>query len=218
MKKLLGKALAAAVLCMTAQVSNAGDSAVTTIKPLVKSTATASEQPQSSTTPSKELMETGYPGRDKTFSAKSGEPKKLFGPGVTKTDNPMQTIGIQSWRIWTVMIIMLLMLAGMFYVLKRFGRGILPNSDAQILNVKAKIQLDARNSVAILRIYDEEYVVGTGANGVNLLTKLLPIDGVESELEEPPQEGAIDEKKVKAEFEKEFGKMVDTGIESEEIK
>ena len=118
-----------------------------------------------------------------------------------------------------MMLIILLMLAGMFYVLKKFGRGILPNSSAQIITVKSKIQLDARNSVAVLRIYDEEYVIGAGTNGVNLLAKLLPIDGVESELEDYiPPEGEINKDKITAEFEKEFGKLIESEIQSEEIK
>lgn len=214
MKKLTGCVVIALALCLAVPALKATDTAPVE-KPATVENAVGTTAKTTQTGTGESFMGPGYAGRDKINA-----PARMIGPGVSPGAG-QSAIGLDvaQWRVWAVMLIILLMLAGMFYVLKKFGRGILPNSSAQIITVKSKIQLDARNSVAVLRIYDEEYVIGAGTNGVNLLAKLLPIDGVESELEDYiPPEGEINKDKITAEFEKEFGKLIESEIQSEEIK
>lgn len=153
---------------------------------------------------------------------------RMIGPGLPTDDSKQRRQArqatfktgeavpeIDTWRMWLVALILLLMVAGMIYILKRFGKNIIPGGGAQIITLKSRVQLDQKNSVALLRVYDQEFVVGSGPQGITLLAKLLPIDGVESELEEPP--GNIDEDKVRKSFEEEFN-LVASKVESEEIK
>ncbi len=125
------------------------------------------------------------------------------------------SLEIAPWRMWLAVVILGGMVAGLVIIMRKYGRSILPNSDATIISVKSKVQLDPRNSVSVLKVYDEEYVIGAGPNGVTLLAKLLPIDGVESEIEEP--EGGLSEKKIERKFEDEF-KLAESNIESREVK
>ena len=64
----------------------------------------------------------------------------------------------------------------------------------------------------ILKIYDEEYVIGAGTNGLTLLAKLLPIDGTESELPEPAGAEAKIERRFAAEFQLAESKIASTEV------
>ena len=147
---------------------------------------------------------------------------KKFGPGVTKPKEDISGLGVDAWRLWLVVLFLCAMLGGMLYVLRKYGRGILPSNHAEIIKVKAKIQLDAKNSVAVLRIYDEEYVIGAGADGVRLLTRLMPIDGIESEPTDNPageiEEGNKNLNHAAQEIEKDFSARFKNLVEHEEVK
>ena len=152
---------------------------------------------------------------------------KKFGPGVTRPKDNITGIGIETWRLWLVVIVLIGMLGGMFYVLRKYGRGILPGGGAEIIKIKAKVQLDAKNSVSVLRIYDEEYVVGAGAEGVRLLSKLMPIDGIESEQAEEnhhevseaeTEEGNENINRAAAKIEQDFSSRFKKMIEHEDVK
>lgn len=144
-----------------------------------------------------------------------------FGPGVTTTAAPegVNSLGIAAWRMWALLVVLAGMLAGLFYILRKYGRGVMPGGSAEIMSVKAKIQLDARNSVTVLKIYEEEFVVGAGTEGVRLLARLMPIDGVEAE---PPVDDDIAGRQnlehAAAEIENDFSSRFRTMIDSEEIK
>ena len=166
------------------------------------------------------------PPPDQETAVKTAD--RMIGPGLPVDDSRQRRQArqvtfktgeavpeIETWRMWLVALILLLMVAGMIYILKRFGKNIIPGGGAQIITMKSRVQLDQKNSVALIRVYDEEFVVGSGPQGVTLLAKLLPIDGVESEMEEPP--GPIDEDKIRKSFEKEFN-LAASNVESEEIK
>jgi|GEM_PF-5189229 len=144
---------------------------------------------------------------------------KKFGPGVTKPQDDITGLGIAAWRLWLVVILLVGMLGAMLYVLRKYGRGILPKSNAEIVQIKAKIQLDARNSVSVLRIYDEEYVVGAGAQGVNLLARLMPIDGVETETPESPEAaGTAGLRRAAGKIEEDFSRRFENLVDHEEVK
>ena len=213
MKKFTGCVVVALALCVAVPMLKAAGT--TPAKPDTVQNTVGTTGGNTQAVTGESFMGPGYAGKDKINAQ-----KRMIGPGVSPGAGESAIgLDVAQWRVWAVMLIILLMLAGMFYVLKKFGKGILPSSNAQIITVKSKIQLDARNSVSVLRIYDEEYVIGAGSNGVNLLAKLLPIDGVESELEDYiPPEGEIDKSKITAEFEKEFGKLIESEIQSEDIK
>jgi len=148
---------------------------------------------------------------------------KKFGPGVTKPKEDITGLGVDAWRLWLVVIVLAAMLGGMLYILRKYGRGILPSNNADIIKVKAKIQLDAKNSVAVLRIYDEEYVIGAGGNGVTLLTRLMPIDGLETEPENtnPPndtEDGNKNLRRTEQKIEEDFNARFKNMVEHEEVK
>ncbi len=66
-------------------------------------------------------------------------------------------------------------------VMKKYGNKFgIGNFANNIVTVKARQQLDAKNSISVVKVYEDEYVLAVGNNGVTLLSKLTPI--AESEL------------------------------------
>ncbi len=193
---------------LSATLSAAGDAAATA--PVVVEKAAKEPVAATTTVPAAEkklpfMEKYAADRRDKEAKAR----KEHAGKGAAGLE-------VEAWRLWLVMAILAAMVGGLIFIMRKYGRGILPSSDASIISIKSKIQLDPRNSVSVLKIYDEEYVVGAGANGVTLLAKLLPIDGVESESGNEAEAG-LNEKKIENRFAEEF-KLAESKIESQEVK
>ena len=205
-----------------------GMSADTAAAPVAAGTVNSAEPAAKSVTAAPAPASTPAAGR---------ETKKLFGPGVTNPSRPdaadrrkvvlnrsgdegVGGIGIAAWRLWTLLAVLAMMLGGVLYILRKYGRGLMPGGSVELIKVKAKIQLDARNSVSVLKIYEEEFVVGAGAEGVRLLARLMPIDGVEAEpaAEDEQAQGRANLDRAAAIVEKDFASRFKTMIESEEIK
>ena len=77
-------------------------------------------------------------------------------------------------------------------IMKKYGNKLgIGNFTNNIITVKARQQLDSKNSVSVIKVYEDEYVLGVGANGITLLSKLTPIG--ESELFDNGEENNDDE-------------------------
>ncbi|MDD3118019.1 MAG: flagellar biosynthetic protein FliO [Victivallales bacterium] len=121
-------------------------------------------------------------------------------------------LDIAPWRMWLVLAILGGMVGGMIYIMRKYGKGILPKSNATVITVKSKVQLDARNSVSVLRIYDEEYVIGAGSGGLTLLARLLPIDGGGNEASEVTSAPETPSPRFTEEFQRAADRIIGTGV------
>lgn len=150
-----------------------------------------------------------------------------FGPGVTKIsgDDKVASIGVSPMRMLAAVIILILAMAAFFFILKKFSGKITGSDNNASLKVKARLQLDNKNSVVIVGAYEQEFMLGIGSNGVNLISKFAPIDIGEAEEEADVKlelnNGSIVEKDdtskdSKTSFEKRL-KMAVGAVDSEDL-
>lgn len=140
--------------------------------------------------------------------------KKKFGPGITKPKDgeEINSMGISPWRGLLGLTLIAALLGVFFYFLKRLGRKF-TGTDAGAMTVKSRLQLDSKNSIVIVKAYDEEFLIGVGSNGVNLISRFMPIDSPEMEDEE-----SEDNNKPLASKQPDFAGNLKSIIDSEEIK
>lgn len=138
--------------------------------------------------------------------------KKKFGPGVTKPKDgdEIGSMGISPWRGLLALLIVASLLGAFFYFLRKIGRKF-TGTEPTAMSVKSKLQLDSKNALVIVKAYDEEFLVGVGTNGINLISRFMPIDSHEIEDD--------DETKAKAVLNAEpnFTANLKSIIDSEEI-
>jgi len=122
-----------------------------------------------------------------------------FGPGVTKLESTdsMMSLGIPIWRI----LLAIVMLGGLmwlfFFGLKRFGRRFSGDEKSLSIRIVSRQGLDAKNSLVMVRVYEEDLLLGVGPNGVNLLSRFMSIDGSSAEEDAEEQETVPDDEKLK---------------------
>ena len=84
-------------------------------------------------------------------------------------------------RLLVAFAIMGLLLYGLYYFLKRFGKKITGQEGAN-LKVLSKVRIDSRNSIALIQFHEEELLLSVNsAGGMRLLTKCAQIDLAEAE-------------------------------------
>ena len=64
-------------------------------------------------------------------------------------------------------------------LLKKYGGKLGVGNLSNIITIKARQQLDQKNSLVVAKVFEDEYVLGVGQNGVTLLAKLMPIQNSE---------------------------------------
>ena len=73
--------------------------------------------------------------------------------------------------------------AGIFIVLlvilKKYGKKFGVANYSNIIKIKARQQIDTKNAIIVAKIYEDEYILGSGNNGVSLIAKLMPIENSE---------------------------------------
>jgi len=111
---------------------------------------------------------------------------------------------VSMWKLALSTLLVLSLLVGFLYVLKKFGAKYAGIKTDDIIRVTSKVQVDSKNSLMMLRVYEDELLVGVGDNGITLLSRFNQIEN-EDEL--------IADEKVKQEqvvFEKTFVANVDS--------
>lgn len=143
---------------------------------------------------------------------------KRFGPGVTavKPEQEIDSLGISPYKVILAFVLVGGGLAGFFYLLRKFGAGSVINEKRASMRIKGRIQLDPKNSVVLLGVYEDEFLLGVGSGGVNVISKFKQLedseDGLEDEAYSP--DGA---KKKKVSFREAIMNITGQNINSEDI-
>ncbi|NQZ69263.1 MAG: flagellar biosynthetic protein FliO [Lentisphaeria bacterium] len=104
--------------------------------------------------------------------------KKRFGPGVTKIEKKKasQSLGISMGRYFLSMLIILLLIGGFFYGLKKFSNKVSGQSGYGSMNVQQRLVIDGKNTLVLVKVHEEEMLLATGPQGTRLISKFATID------------------------------------------
>jgi flagellar biogenesis protein FliO len=124
-----------------------------------------------------------------------------FGPGVTHPDrtDEVASIGVSPYRVFAALVTVAAAMGLFFWLLKKFFRGYSGGKNASLMTIRSRLQLDSKNSVALVKVYEDEYLLGIGPEGVRLLNKLAPIEtGETAGIDDEP--GGAEDSGVKLEL------------------
>ncbi|OGV39397.1 MAG: hypothetical protein A2020_09225 [Lentisphaerae bacterium GWF2_45_14] len=115
--------------------------------------------------------------------------KRKFGPGITKIpkSDSVESLGISSSRMLFALIAVLGAMVLFFWLLKKFNHRLSNFEKDAAIKVKSRIQLDARNAIVLIGVYEQEFLVGSGTNGITLISKF-------SNIEDGP--GAVEDEEI----------------------
>jgi len=96
---------------------------------------------------------------------------------VAKTDIPdhfgkrqkATPAGLPVWRYTLSLLVVAGVMCGAVWLLKRLQRRLDGYGPERTIRVLARTPLDTRNLIALVRVYDEEMLLGYGPNGASLL-------------------------------------------------
>lgn len=182
-KTLLISIFAAALTALSIQVyaQNSKVAAPAAPAPAVKTASPASE-----------------PATTAPASAESKKPvtTRKFGPGVTQIPKgeSAQSLGVSSSKLLIAMIVVVAAMGGFFWVLKKFNSRLNNYDKSSSLRVKSRIQLDSKNAVVLIGVYEQEFLVGAGTNGVTLISKFSSIEDGAGLTDDEAQTNADDAK------------------------
>ena len=114
---------------------------------------------------------------------------------------------ISIWKLSISSLFVLSLLIGFLFLLKKFGAKYAGIKTDDIIRITSRVQVDSKNTLMMLRVYEDEMLVGVGQNGIQLLSRFNQIDN---------EDDLISDEKTnqnKQAFEKAFSK----GIEIEDI-
>lgn len=113
----------------------------------------------------------------KTLSRKATGGK--FGPGVNpdtkKSPEKALTTDIPALRVFLSLAFVAGLMALTFYLLKRFGAKMSGLDSKGGLQVKSRVHLDHKASLAIVRVHEEELLLAVTSSGVSLLSRYSAI-------------------------------------------
>jgi len=127
-----------------------------------------------------------------------------------KTGDDVADINIPIVKLVFAMVIMFSVMGGVFYLIKRFGRQYIGIDNAANIKILSRASLDTKNYVAVIRVYEEEMLIGVGNNGISLLSRFSPIGEDEIEANNSDNKDSI--------FDLEIKSQIDKSILSEDIK
>lgn len=115
------------------------------------------------------------------------EPKKdLFGPGVTKVakKDSMTSLGAPMWRVSITLLFLIGLIWGIATILKKFGKKFGGFDMGEKMKVISRLQIDTKNALVLVRLYEEEILLGVNAGHISMLNKYSAIDHAEIEPED----------------------------------
>ncbi len=101
-------------------------------------------------------------------------------------------------------------LGGVIYALKRWGKRFTGLENNATIKVVSRSHLDGKNYLVVVRVYEEEMLLGVGNNGINLLSRFSPIG--EDEIEANNNDGN------NSVFDTELKNVLSNPVVSEDIK
>lgn len=111
--------------------------------------------------------------------AEARDLKSVTGSLNSRTDTAKRSDGSTSaalLRFAVSIVIMIAVLGGFYLFMKKFGRKIGGNTNPGTIRVIAKQYIDNKNYLVLVKVYEEEVLLGVGGNGINMLSKFAPIE------------------------------------------
>ncbi len=68
-----------------------------------------------------------------------------------------------------------LIMGAVLYAIKKWGRKFTGIENEATIKIIARNHIDTKNSLIVARVYEEEILIGVGANGITLLSRFSPI-------------------------------------------
>jgi len=136
-------------------------------------------------------------------------PELKSGDGPTAGGKPL----VNMWKLSFSSLLVLLLLVGFLYILKKLTAKYAGIKNDDVIRVVSRVQVDTKNSLMMVRVYEDELLVSVGHNGIQLLSRFNQIEN-EDDLIAEEKANAEKEAKDKAVFEKVFEK----GVDVEEVK
>mgnify|MGYP006291719657 FL=1 len=183
-----------ACLCLGAGVASAqqdsGEAAEPALAPAVETTereasadktppdAAADETADGGADAAADETDDGTPDATADETAGEAAAKPGFGPGMTRPagkDLDAPDFEISFAKYFASLAVILLLVVVFFYALRRFGRRVGVGGYGS-LQVIARQQLDAKNTLVLTRVHDEEFLLAVGPNGTTLLTRCASLD------------------------------------------
>lgn len=185
MKKILMMSFTVALLMLFTLQSQAQSTLGSPAVPPVKTSAPAVASPEKTTQPATPDQPAG------TDTKKSVQPRK-FGPGITKIpkSEATESLGVSSVRMLIAMVVVIAAMGVFFWGLKKLNSRLNTFDKASAIKVKSRVQLDSKNAVVLVGIYEQEFLIGSGTNGVTLISKFSSIEDTSglNEAEIPTEE------------------------------
>lgn len=133
----------------------------------------AAKQPPAATPPS--APEPGARGADGDSLKRPLRPAPQ--PLPQEADEALHGMGLSLWRYLGTMIFVCCLCIACVYLLHRLrGRLLGPSSGAGIIEVRQRLPLDARNSLVLVRVKDEDLLVGCGNGAISVLARYASDD------------------------------------------
>ncbi len=82
--------------------------------------------------------------------------------------------GVQIFRVFGGLLLVLAVLACAAFALKKFGHYVHKPNVGGPLEVVSRHYLDPKNSLMVVRVYEERFLVGMSPQGLQLLASLEP--------------------------------------------
>jgi len=206
------------------------------VVPAVKPVVVQEKAPPPSATPEKTVVTTpaNEPAKKievppkKLDAASSVESKsvqepekkiKKFGPGLTKPkgDDKITSMGVSPVKFIVALLVVGGLMGAVLYVVKKAGRRY-TGAGTSGLTIKSRLQVDNKNSVVLVRVYEQEILLGVGTNGINLISKLSPIDDLDGDQEDPAVANNVNVVKTDSEKGNFVKKLQTVNIDSIELK
>ncbi len=111
--------------------------------------------------------------------AEAKDIKSATGGEFSRTDTAKRGDGSSSaalLRFAVSIVIMIAVLGGFYFFMKKFGRRIGGNTNPGTIKVIAKQYIDNKNYLVLVKVYEEEVLLGVSGNGINMLSKFAPIE------------------------------------------
>lgn len=139
--------------------------------------------PEHTTTELDSSEKADSPHKQSSFVTKFGEKAKghKFGPGITKVspNESVASLGVPLWRITITFTVLIGLIVLVLYLIKKLGKRFGGIDFGSKIKLVSRLQLDQKNSVALVRIYEQELLLGVSNENVRLLTKFSSIDNGE---------------------------------------
>ncbi len=91
-----------------------------------------------------------------------------------------------------------IIMGGVLYAIKRWGKKFTGLENEATIKIIARNHIDTKNSLVVARVYEEEVLLGVGANGITLLSRFSPIGEDEIEANNNDNNDSIFDSELKS--------------------